>query len=224
MSGSLMNGEIKTIAEQIYMLIRSDILHHELTGGERLTMKFLQERLGVSSSPIREALTRLQQDGLVEYQPNVGMRVTKFSAKDVNDIYAFMRELECAALRFSCQRPEFSAMLHELRELQDCAAATLAQGNLEAWPHLSNKFHEIFYKYADNAYLHDAAGKTRMQVMLFANQYQQEDKNQIVIQQEHENILQLLEKGDIPAAEDALRAHLTASEHKALMTLSAEEN
>ena len=115
MSGSLMNGEIKTIAEQIYMLIRSDILHHKLTGGERLTMKFLQERLGVSSSPIREALTRLQQDGLVEYQPNVGMRVTKFSAKDVNDIYAFMRELECAALRFSCQRPEFSAMLHELR-------------------------------------------------------------------------------------------------------------
>ena len=97
MSGSLMNGEIKTIAEQIYMLIRSDILHHKLTGGERLTMKFLQERLGVSSSPIREALTRLQQDGLVEYQPNVGMRVTKFSAKDVNDIYAFMRELECAA-------------------------------------------------------------------------------------------------------------------------------
>ena len=94
MSGSLMNGEIKTIAEQIYMLIRSDILHHKLTGGERLTMKFLQERLGVSSSPIREALTRLQQDGLVEYQPNVGMRVTKFSAKDVNDIYAFMRELE----------------------------------------------------------------------------------------------------------------------------------
>ena len=89
MSGSLMNGEIKTIAEQIYMLIRSDILHHKLTGGERLTMKFLQERLGVSSSPIREALTRLQQDGLVEYQPNVGMRVTKFSAKDVNDIYAF---------------------------------------------------------------------------------------------------------------------------------------
>ena len=55
MSGSLMNGEIKTIAEQIYMLIRSDILHHKLTGGERLTMKFLQERLGVSYSPIREA-------------------------------------------------------------------------------------------------------------------------------------------------------------------------
>ena len=115
-------------------------------------------------------------------------------------------------------------MLHELRELQDRAAATLAQGNLDAWPHLSNKFHEIFYKYADNTYLHDAAGKTRMQVMLFANQYQQEAKNQIVIQQEHENILHLLEKGDIPAAEDALRAHLTASEHKALMTLSTEEN
>lgn len=100
----------------------------------------------------------------------------------------------------------------------------LRQGNLDAWPHLSNKFHEIFYKYADNTYLHDAAGKTRMQVILFANQYQQEDKNQIVIQQEHENILHLLEKGDIPAAEDALRAHLTASEHKALMTLSTERN
>ena len=60
-----MSDGIKTVTEQIYLVIRSDILQQKRRMGEKLTVKQLQDQLGVSSTPIREALTRLQQDGLI---------------------------------------------------------------------------------------------------------------------------------------------------------------
>ena len=223
MSGTLVNGEIKTIAEQIYSIIRQDILEHKLKGGEKLTMKMLQNRLGVSSSPIREALTRLQQEGLVEYQPNIGMRVMQFTPKNVRSIYALMRELECAALRFSSEGPEFGKMLKDMRKLQDTAAAKLKAGDQAGWVRLSDKFHKFFYDYADNTYLHDVASKLLTLVVLFSNSYQQVESNQPSIHEKHEIILRYLENGQIPEAEAALRQHLANSEKMALKVLEQEE-
>ncbi|WP_165445436.1 GntR family transcriptional regulator [Bacilliculturomica massiliensis] len=223
MSNSIMNGGIMTITEQIYNLIRTDILTHNLKAGEKLTMKFLQERLGVSSSPIREALTRLQQEGLIEYQPNVGMSVMVFTAKDVEDIFALMQELECVALRFACRSEDRAGMIQDLRRLQDKASRRLQDGELEQWEDLSNRFHMVFYSHAGNARLSDAATKTRTQLSIFSNLYQKEPENQLLIHQEHEQILQLLEAGDDAAAEEALRRHMDASKAKAIAQLHNEK-
>lgn len=219
MSSSIMKGEIKTITEQIYNLIRTDILTNNLKAGEKLTMKFLQERLGVSSSPIREALTRLQQEGLIEYQPNVGMSVPVFTAKDVEDIFALMQELECVALRFACRSANRARMIQDLRRLQDKASKLLHNGELEQWEDLSNGFHMVFYSHAGNARLSDAAAKTRTQLSVLSNLYQKEPENQSIIHQEHEQILQYLESGNDAAAEEALRRHMDASKAKAIAQL-----
>ena len=61
-----MNANSSTVSERIYTAIRNDILNKTLVSGEKLTIKKLHEMYGVSSSPIREALFRLQQDGLIE--------------------------------------------------------------------------------------------------------------------------------------------------------------
>ena len=67
-----------TLSEQIYQILRNDILTQKIPCGEKLTLKVLQERFQVSSTPIREALTRLTQDQLVYYYSDVGMRVMSF--------------------------------------------------------------------------------------------------------------------------------------------------
>ena len=69
-----------TLSEQIYQILRNDILTQKIPCGEKLTLKLLQERFQVSSTPIREALTRLTQDQLVSYYSNVGIRVISFTA------------------------------------------------------------------------------------------------------------------------------------------------
>ena len=79
-----------TLSEQIYQILRNDILTQKIPCGEKLTLKLLQERFQVSSTPIREALTRLTQDQLVSYYSNVGVRVISFTADDLREIYTFM--------------------------------------------------------------------------------------------------------------------------------------
>lgn len=79
-----------TLSEQIYQILRNDILTQKIPCGEKLTLKLLQERFQVSSTPIREALTRLTQDQLVSYYSNVGIRVISFTADDLREIYTFM--------------------------------------------------------------------------------------------------------------------------------------
>ena len=82
-----------TLSEQIYQILRNDILTQKIPCGEKLTLKLLQERFQVSSTPIREALTRLTQDQLVSYYSNVGVRVISFTADDLREIYTFMGDL-----------------------------------------------------------------------------------------------------------------------------------
>ena len=110
-----MSDGIKTVTEQIYLVIRNDILQQKRKMGEKLTVKQLQDQLGVSSTPIREALTRLQQDGLIEYQPNVGMRVVTMDERDLREIFQLMTEFDCVAMRLACQSPEREEMLRRLR-------------------------------------------------------------------------------------------------------------
>lgn len=94
-----------TLSEQIYQILRNDILTQKIPCGEKLTLKVLQERFQVSSTPIREALTRLTQDQLVSYYSNVGVRVISFTADDLREIYTFMGDLDGLAIRYASASP-----------------------------------------------------------------------------------------------------------------------
>ncbi len=215
-----MNENIKTVTEQIYSVIKQDILSQKLLPGEKLTTKALQDKLGVSSTPIREALTHLQQDGLIEYQPNIGMRVVKLSRKDLEDIFSLMIEFDVVAMRFSCRSGSRKDLVEALRQVQLQAARSLEDGDVEQWEALSDDFHLAFYRFADNSRLNIAAERTRMQFTIFSNAYQRDEENRREIQCEHDQILRYLEAGDDKAAEDALRSHSAASLTKALELLN----
>lgn len=216
-----MNDCIKTVTEQIYNVIRQDILSQRLKPGEKLTTKTLQEKLGVSSTPIREALTRLQQDGLIEYQPNVGMRVVRLTRKDLEDIFSLMIEFDVIAMKFSCRSSKRADMVDTLRRVQEEAAVRLENAELERWETLSDDFHLVFYRFADNSRLNIAAERTRMQFTIYSNAYQSDETNRREIQREHDQILHYLEAGDDETAEAALRRHSAASFDKALEVLNA---
>ncbi len=217
-----MSRQFQTIAEQIYQTLRGDIFAQRLRFGEKITTKELQEKLGASSTPIREALTRLQKDGLIVAQPNVGMRVVSYTRKDVLDIYTLMTELDTVALRLACAGGKCAAMTAQLQEVQAQAVKLLMRGDVAGWEELSDEFHTIFYRYSDNSRLSDAANKTRSQMTVFTYAYQQEETNREEIQYQHDAVVHCLEAGDVPAAEEALRRHFASSMEKALRALPEE--
>ena len=89
----------QTLSEQIYLILRQDILTQEIKCGQRLTLQSLKERFNVSHTPIREALTRLLEDDLVTYYSNVGVTVIDLTADDVREIFQLSGDLDCLALR-----------------------------------------------------------------------------------------------------------------------------
>lgn len=215
-----MNANSSTVSERIYTAIRNDILNKTLVSGEKLTIKKLHEMYGVSSSPIREALFRLQQDGLIEYRSNAGMRVIEFTRQDLAEIYMLLTEFDVIALR-AATTP--TRRLSTLAALELCMERTRASIENDYWNYYSDAFHSILYEEAQNGRLTDAARKIRIQSTIFSNQYEIKEENRREILKQHEEILSAIRDNRLDRAEDLMRTHVGSSYAKALSILDEEE-
>lgn len=215
-----MNANSSTVSERIYTAIRIDILNKTLVSGEKLTIKKLHEMYGVSSSPIREALFRLQQDGLIEYRSNAGMRVIEFTRQDLAEIYMLLTEFDVIALR-AATTP--TRRLSTLAALELCMERARASIENNYWNYYSDAFHSILYEEAQNGRLTDAARKIRIQSTIFSNQYEIKEENRREILKQHEDILSAIRDNRLDRAEDLMRTHVGSSYAKALSILEEEE-
>lgn len=215
-----MNANSATVSERIYTAIRDDILNKTLVSGEKLTIKKLHEMYGVSSSPIREALFRLQQDGLIEYRSNAGMRVIEFTRQDLAEIYMLLTEFDVIALR-AATTP--ARRLSTLAALELCMEKSRASIENNLWNFYSDAFHSILYEEAQNGRLTDAARKIRIQSTIFSNQYEIKEENRREILKQHEEILNAIRDNRLDRAEDLMRTHVGFSYAKALSILDEEE-
>lgn len=215
-----MNANSATVSERIYTAIRDDILNKTLVSGEKLTIKKLHEMYGVSSSPIREALFRLQQDGLIEYRSNAGMRVIEFTRQDLAEIYMLLTEFDVIALR-AATTP--ARRLSTLAALELCMEKSRTSIENNLWNFYSDAFHSILYEEARNGRLTDAARKIRIQSTIFSNQYEIKEENRREILKQHEEILNAIRDNRLDRAEDLMRTHVGSSYAKALSILDEEE-
>ena len=133
-----------TLSEQIYQILRNDILTQKIKCGEKLTLKILQERFQVSSTPIREALTRLTQDQLVSYYSNIGVNVIRFTSEDLREIYSFMGDLDGLAIRYASAFPDQEKLMAEAKQILENDRKAAAAGDTKVWNLCSDEFHLIF--------------------------------------------------------------------------------
>ncbi len=91
----------QSLSDQLYSEIRSKIINLTYPMGSKVNVNELQEIYGVSSTPIREAINRLQVEGLITYENNVGAKVVSFEEKDITEIQNLALVLHSAAIRFS---------------------------------------------------------------------------------------------------------------------------
>lgn len=105
-----------TLSQQIYQILRSDIITGRIAMGQKLTLKMLQERFGVSSTPIREALARLAEDELAIYYSNVGVNVISLTEQDLRELYSFMGDLDALAIRYASRSAQNGELCRKLEE------------------------------------------------------------------------------------------------------------
>ncbi len=213
-----------TLSEQIYQILRNDILTQQIKCGEKLTLKVLQERFQVSSTPIREALTRLTQDQLVSYYSNIGVNVISFTADDLREIYSFMGDLDGLAIRYAAASPDQEKLLAEVRTILENGRKAANAGDAETWNNCSDEFHLVFYRYCNNSRLTESAGRIRSGISIFSNQYSQETVIQTQIDNEHQAIFDAYQNGEIEKAVQMMKSHLDDSLKYALSFLPEEEH
>lgn len=211
-----MNLNRNTLAEQVYEILRNDILTQKIPCGEKLTLSALKERFQVSTTPIRDALTRLEKDGLLQYYSNVGVNVIDLKEEDLRELFTFMGDLDALAICYASSAPGQEALCQALRENLQQTRELLETADMELWRSCSDGFHLVFYDFCGNTRLCASACQMRSQLTIYSNRYEQDSENRRQILREHQNLADLYQQGRIPEAMDAMRLHLKNSLQQAL--------
>jgi DNA-binding GntR family transcriptional regulator len=198
------------LGRQVYDLLWERILAHQLRPGDKLSDQRLSEELGVSRTPVREALYRLAQDGIVRAESRRGFYVAGFSSADVREIYDVRTALEVLAVRLAL--PHLSdAELAEAQQALDGVRQRIAAGDAganEAFLVIDRAFHDLLIRVADNRRLAAMMGTLQAQVRVF--QYYGIHFQHILAQSldQHQAILTALKARDPAAAEAAMERHI----------------
>jgi DNA-binding GntR family transcriptional regulator len=197
--------------EMAYQEIRRQILENEMPPGFQITEQELALSLGVSRTPAREALLRLEAEGLVEIWPRHGMRVKRVSIDDVREIYEILTALESAAAGLAAIRKPAPAELSEMRDCTEMMDKALRKNNLKAWAMADEKFHRALTRASGNARFVEMVdtyfGQShRLRMMTLSLRPKPSGSNR-----DHEAVLKAIEKGDPEAAERVHRDHRVRS-------------
>ena len=195
------------LRDVVFNTLRQAILKGELEPGERLMEIQLSERLGVSRTPIREAIRKLELEGLVLMIPRKGAEVAKISETSLREVLEVRRSLEELAAELACQRIGERELL-DLEEAEEAFAEAIINGEPMEIAESDEHYHDLIYQATGNSRLVQILNNLREQMYRYRLEYiKDEDKRQILVV-EHEHILQALKNHDIQDAKSAVRGHI----------------
>ncbi|RLC60747.1 MAG: GntR family transcriptional regulator, partial [Chloroflexi bacterium] len=193
-------ADIRSLTDQAYEIIKEAIVSLQLKPGERLKESTLAEELGISTTPIKTALARLEQEGFVEIIPFRGASVAQIDERDMEEIFELRELLEGAAVKKAALN--FSSEdLQKEKALLEAMRETYEAGDIESYAESSREFHHLFIR---------ASGNQRMINILkaFDDQLERIRRADIAIPQniplfirDYEKVLEALRKKDPEEAE-----------------------
>lgn len=214
MEGSMLKvnmNEYLPLRDVVFNTLRQAILKGELEPGERLMEIQLAERLGVSRTPIREAIRKLELEGLVLMIPRKGAEVAKISEKSLRDVLELRRSLEELAIELACQRMT-EEEIDELEDAQRAFREAVDSKDVMLMAEADEKYHEIIYQGTKNSRLVQILNNLREQMYRYRLEYIKDaDKRQILLI-EHDNILKAVRNRKVAEAKTAMREHIDNQE------------
>ncbi|MDB6178284.1 GntR family transcriptional regulator [Paracoccus sp. Z330] len=193
----------------IYDRMLKDISTGQLAGGQRLKVAELAKHYGVSTSPIREVLRRMQGEGFVEFSPNRGATVRKADAAAVQNVFEMLQLLEPYFVTWFAEfaRPEWIGEMDEIQK----EIAVIGTSDLAHFRRLDAAFHETICKYHYNQPAADMWRNLRRALNVYGARLRVTPPRYAQILQEHEQLLQAFCDNDVERAEQVLRQHIDGS-------------
>ena len=195
------------LRDVVFNTLRQAILRGELKPGERLLEIHLADKLGVSRTPIREAIRKLELEGLVIMIPRRGAVVAEITEKSLRDVLEVRRALEELAVKLACEK----IGQEEIEELKMAAKEfekALETGDVTVYAEADVKFHDIIYHTTDNQRLIQLLYNLREQMYRYRVEYLKREEVHETLLAEHNYIIEMLEKRDEKRAVEAVCAHI----------------
>jgi DNA-binding GntR family transcriptional regulator len=214
----------RTLAEDVVDRLREAIYSGKLTPDTRLREEMLADMLKVSRGPVREALVRLEREGLVIKQLNRGATVARLSREDLDEVYSLRMALEL----FAVQQALLNHTVRHIQEMQgvvDTMKTVVSRGiSVQEAARLDVQFHEVLYQAARHRRLYDMWSilKSQIHIFLLSRNVANPDFRDYIIPA-HQDLVDALRTRDEPRAIALTREHLSVAYERIVDSYPADQ-
>lgn len=201
-----MSTENTSLSGRVFSTLREDILNGKYNENEELREIAIGNELGVSRTPVREAIRQLELEGLVQIIPNKGAYVKGITPKDVKDIYMIRTSLEGMCARLACENIT-EEQLEELEENIYLATFHASKGHMDQLADLDNRFHHILYEACDSKMLQKLLEDFHHYVIRIRRKTLSTDRG-VISNEEHKAIMEAIKSKNGKLAEELAIRHI----------------
>ena len=213
-----MKGELKMdvndylpLRDVVFNTLRQAILRGEMEPGERLMEIQLAQKLGVSRTPIREAIRKLELEGLVIMIPRKGAEVAHITEKDMKDVLEVRSTLEELVVELAIKNVT-DEKIEELKCANKVFESAIVSKDAVNIVEADVKFHDILYSMTNNARLIQIINSLREQMYRYRLEYVKDARTHSIIISEHNDIIKQIRDKNVPVAKTVIHQHISNQE------------
>ena len=215
-------NEYLPLRDVVFNTLRQAILRGELQPGERLMEIQLAQRLGVSRTPVREAIRKLELEGLVLMIPRRGAEVAEITRQDLEDVLEVRAALEELAVKDACEHIT-DEQLQDLKKAANVFKRSLEGTDLVACAEADIHFHEIIYAATNNKRLVQMLNNLREQMYRYRMENLKDKRTYRTLVEEHDAIRRALKKHDKEKAGAAINVHIENQRRSILASIMEKD-
>ena len=214
--------EFRPLRDVVFKTLRKGILTGELKPGERLMEIHLANRLGVSRTPIREAIRKLELEGLVTMVPRRGAEVANITEKNLKDVLEVRQALESLAIELACERIT-EENKEELRQKLDQVETAVRTGDTGAIASADVAFHDAIVEFSGNMRLIQLVGNLGEQMYRYRFEYIKDVSKHSQIMSEHRIMFDSIMENDRAKAARIVKVHINNQEEAIMRQIQKEQ-
>jgi DNA-binding GntR family transcriptional regulator len=212
----------KSLKEMVADEVRTRIIDGRIHLGAGLSENSLASELGISKTPVREALLQLQQEGLVQVQPQRGTYVFRMAPEQVVMISELREILEVAAIKAAMTR-NHEELVERMGAIFAAMRDAYAADDRLAYRRLDGDYHEAIVELSGNPYIRNAYGQIGFCIQALRSRLSTQARLNKLSMADHREMLKLVKARDVAAVQKLLRAHINATKHSYLEVLERAE-
>ncbi len=209
--------KVTSLSDILFKEIETDILGGKYQPGEILSENKLAQKYGVSRTPIRDAVNKLKQEHLIEYENSKVLRVVGISKEDIQDIYAIRLQIEPEGIKRLLDNID-EDFLAELKDILDLQYFYVSKQDAENIRLTDTNFHEKLYEQIGSPVYKDVLIDLHKKIMKVRKNSVSNSSRAILAYQEHMEIFEALKKGDSVKLEEVVRNHIINARNSILST------